>query len=120
LYEQAEAAARNDVDTLRASHGDDALQVATASDVLVRALILNGRGTHDLTRALATHALRTKEARLGTGHPDLVPSLLNLGDVLAEAAEFEQAIAVTERAVALREVSAGSDSFHMAEALDHL
>jgi CHAT domain-containing protein/tetratricopeptide (TPR) repeat protein len=120
LYEQAEAAARDDVDKLRASQGDDALPVATASDVLVRALILNGRGTHDQTRALATHTLRSKEAHLGTGHPDLVPSLLNLGDVLAEGAEFEQAIAVTQRAVTLREGSAGRDSLDVAEALDHL
>ena len=36
---------------------------------------------------------------------DLVPSLLNLGDVLVAASEFEPAIAVTERAVALREGS---------------
>ncbi len=49
-----------------------------------------------------------------------MPSLLNLGDVLAAAAEFEEAIAVTRRAVALRERSASPDSLDLAEALDHL
>jgi CHAT domain-containing protein/tetratricopeptide (TPR) repeat protein len=120
LYEEAEAAARNEVDKLRALHGDDALEVATASDVLVRALLLNGRGTHDQTLALATRTLQIKEAHLGAQHPELVSSLLNLGDVLAGAAEFQQAIAVTERAVALREASAPRESFDVAEALDHL
>ena len=101
-------------------HGDDALQAATAADVLVRALILNGRATQDQTLALARQTLRTKEARLGTGHVDLAPSLLNLGDVLAAAAEFQPAVASTERAVALRDGSVPPDSLGVAEALDHL
>ena len=120
LYEQAEVTARAEVDRLRASQGDDTLEVAAASDVLVRALILNGRGTHDQTIALARHTLRIKEARLGAEHPDLVTSLLNLGDVLAAAAEFEEAITVTKRAVASRERSAGPRQPRRGGALDHL
>ena len=46
LFEQGEARARADVERLRGSRGDDALEVATASDVLVRALVLNGRAAH--------------------------------------------------------------------------
>ena len=121
-YEQAERAARRDVEKLRASHGDDAPEVTTVSDVLVRALILNGRASADQTLALARRTLATKEAHLGAEHPELVPSLLNLGDVLVAAAEFEEAISVTRRAVALRERSADPDSLDVgvAEALDHL
>ena len=51
---------------------------------------------------------------------ELVPSLLNLGDVLVAAVEFAQAIAVTERAVAMSERRAGPDSVDVAGALDHL
>ena len=120
MYERAEARARAHVYRLRTWHGDDSLQVANASDVLVKALVLNGRGTANETLALASDSLRTKEALLGLTHPDLTPSLLNLGDVLTERAEFDQAIAVTERAVALREASTGPDSLGTAEALDHL
>jgi CHAT domain-containing protein/tetratricopeptide (TPR) repeat protein len=120
LYERAEARARAHVNRLRTWHGDDSLQVATALDVLVKALVLNGRGTADETLALANDSLRTKEALLGKTHPDLTPSLLNLGNVLTERAEFDQAIAVTERAVAVREASTGLDSLGTAEALDHL
>ena len=50
-----------DVDQLRASLGDDALEVATASDVLVRALILNGRATQDETLALARQTLASRK-----------------------------------------------------------
>jgi CHAT domain-containing protein/tetratricopeptide (TPR) repeat protein len=120
LYEEAQAAAQNNLDKLTASYGGEALQVTTAADALVSALILNGRGTHQQTVALARHTLRLKEAHLGAENPDLVTSLLNLGDVLAEAAEFEEAIAVTSRAVALRERGADRDSLGVAEALDHL
>jgi CHAT domain-containing protein/tetratricopeptide (TPR) repeat protein len=120
LYDQAEVAARAAVEILRASDGDDALQVAIASDVLVRALVLNGRGSEDETIALATRTLRIKEAILGLENPQLAPSLLNLGDVLSAAAEFKQAIDVTKRGVALREASTGTESPEVAEALDHL
>ncbi len=119
LYEHAETSARNRVDRLRGSLGDEAPEVAAASDDLVRALILNGRGTDAQTLELAKRTLRTKEAALGAEHRDLVPSLLNLGDVLLADALFEQAIAVVERAVALcpRSATSGLD---LAEALDHL
>ena len=112
--------ARNKVATAECLARGEALEVATALDVLVRALILNGRAAQDQTLTLARHTLRTKEARLATEDADLAASLLNLGDVLAAAAEFEPAIAATERAVALREASVPPDSLGVAEALDHL
>ena len=120
LFDQGEARARADVDTLRASQGDNTLEVATASDVLVRALVLNGRAAHDETLALAKRALRIKEAHYGTERVELVPSLLNLCDVLIAAVDFNQAIAVARRAVNLSERSAGPDSVDVATALYHL
>jgi CHAT domain-containing protein/tetratricopeptide (TPR) repeat protein len=120
LYDRAEVSARTHVNRTRSVYGDDSLQSASAADVLVKALILNGRGTSDETLALATGAVRAKEALLGARHADVAPSLLNLGDVLAERAEFDQAIAITERAVTLREASTGPNSIDTADALDHL
>ena len=78
LFEQGEARARADVDALRASYGDDSLEVATASDILVRALVLNGRAARDETLTLARTTLRIKESHVGTERVELVPSLLNL------------------------------------------
>ncbi len=120
LFDQGEAKARADVDTLRAAHADNTREVATASDVLVRALVLNGRAAHDETLALATSALRIKEALYGTEGVELVPSLLNLCDVLTAAVDVNQAIAVARRAVNLTERSAGTDSVDVATALYHL
>jgi CHAT domain-containing protein/Tfp pilus assembly protein PilF len=120
LFEQGEARARADVDSLRASHGDDTLEVAAASDVLVRALVLNGRAAHDETLALAKRSVRIKEAHYGTERVELVPSLLNLCDVLSAAVDFNQAIAVARRAVGLSERTAGADSREVATALYHL
>ena len=113
-------AARADVDALRASHGDDSLEVATASDILVRALVLNGRAARDETLALARKTLRIKESHIGTERVELVPTLLNLCDVLIAAVDFKEAIAVARRAVSLSERSAGPGSVDVATALYHL
>jgi hypothetical protein len=95
-------------------------QVATAADILVRGLVLNGRATNEETRAIAQRTLRVEEIHLGPDHVELVPSLLNLGDVLIASAEFEPALAVTRRAVATSERRTGPESVAVAEALDHL
>ena len=121
LYERGEAAARADVDRLGGSGGNiRTLELANAADVLVRALILNGRGAQANTLTLARQTLRMREALLGTEHPDLLPTLLNLGDALVDAAEFQQAIATMSRAVALAERSAAPDSPDFAEVEHHL
>ena len=120
LFEQGEARARTDVDALRASYGDDSLEVANASDTLVRALVLNGRAARDETLTLARKTLRIKESHLGTERVELVPSLLNLCDVLIAAVDFKEAIAVARRAVSLSERSAGPGSVDAATALYHL
>jgi CHAT domain-containing protein/tetratricopeptide (TPR) repeat protein len=120
LYEEAESAARAHVSKLHASYGDDALQVASASDELVRALIVNGRGASDETLALARRSIRIKEAQLGANHADVASSLMNLGDVLAERTEFNEALAVAQRALTLRQAAARADSLDVAEAFDHL
>ena len=62
----------------------------------------------------------SKEAHLGLDHTDLVPSLLNLGDVLVAALEFTPAIVVTERAVALSEARPDPTASDVARALTHL
>jgi CHAT domain-containing protein/Tfp pilus assembly protein PilF len=120
LYEQAEAAARDRVNSLRNSLGEGSLEVANAADLLGKVLILNGRATSDESLSLAESSLRIKEAQLGRDHPDLASSLFNLGDVLAARAEFERAILVSERALAIRQKHARPDSLEVAEALDDL
>ena len=119
-YELAEAGARANLEVQRVAHGEGAQQVAAASDLLVRALVLNGRGAYEDTLALAQRVIDAKEARLGRDHPDLVPSLTNLADVLIALLQFSRAITAMERAVAIDERHAGPDSPDVAEVLDHL
>ena len=119
-YEQAEAAARADFEASRASQGDDTLEAAKAGDVLVRALVLNGRATDPETLTLARRVLEIKEAHVGADRVELTISLLNIGDVLIATAEFDKAIAAIERAVAVSERQGSPDSLEVAEALDHL
>jgi len=120
LYDRAEAVARDDVARLRVADGDESIEVALASDHLVRAAILNGHATQNETLTFARNALRIKEAHLGADHSQFVTSLVNLGDVLTAAAEYEEAIAIARRAVGLSERGAELDSLAVADALDHL
>ena len=119
-YGRAEVSARADVDALRAAHGAEALEVANASDALVRALILNGKGVSSETLALARKTLRVREAALGNEAPELVSSLLNLGDALIAAGDYRAAVASMQRAVALRQLHHGPLPLDLAEALDKL
>jgi CHAT domain-containing protein/tetratricopeptide (TPR) repeat protein len=119
-FEQAERAARHQVDAARRRHGDHAVDVAVASDALITALLLNGKGAAASTREMAEQALHDKEAHWGPTHADLLPSLLNLGDVLVETGEYRRAIAVLERALAICERAGAADGTSIADALDHL
>jgi len=119
-YVAAEADARAHVEAVREARGEDSLEVATASDLLVRALVANGKSSSAETLAMATDAVETKEARLGSQHPDLVPSLQNLGEVLAEAQDTDRAIQVLERALAIQERAGESSGLELARILDHL
>lgn len=119
-YDRAERIGRSEVDAARAAFGDRSLEAARASDVLVRALLENGRGWSTDTLALAQRTVRDKEALLGLEHINLTPSLINLGDVLVAAADYEPAIATLGRASALQERATGSESDALADVLDHL
>ncbi len=119
-YDEAEATALTAAELVRVRAGDNSVDMAGAMDTVVRAKVLNGRAANPEALTLAQVALRTKESRLGIEHPDLVPSLLNLGDVLVAAGDFQPAIAATQRAVILRERTIASGPLETALALDHL
>src|SRR6202008_3784006 len=99
----AEPAAIAAAAAVRLCDGDDSVEAAGASDLVVRAKILNGRAAAEERAALATATLRVKEARLGPDAPAVVPSLLNLSDTLIAQGEFAAATAAAERAVAVSE-----------------
>src|SRR5262245_8947843 len=94
LYEQAEAAARADVTGRRPIAAEDTPETDAVSDLLVSILVLNGRGASDEALTLAQRALRSKEARPAGASADLVPSLVNLADVLHARVQFDRSILI--------------------------
>lgn len=119
-FDQAEVSARAAVDRLRASGFGDSAATDAASDVLVSALIANGRGALDGTAALALETLRRRESRAGSDAVTLLPALVNAGDALEAATQYELAAVIAQRAVALTEPTSGSGSLDLATALESL
>ena len=115
-YDRAEDAARAEVDAAARRYGAESLEAISATDALIRALLRNGRGWSPSTLTLALHTLDAKERRLGQGHADLVGSLTNAGDALVAAAEYDKAVALLQRALALQQQAGGP----IADVLDRL
>src|SRR5262245_15272827 len=110
----AEAAARSLLGASTAANGENSPEAAAASDALVGALLLNGKGAHTATRELAQRVVRTKEATSGPDAVELAPSLRNLANVLADEGEHPQTIALLQRSLALRERALGPSSLAVA------
>ena len=85
VYDRAELQARARLDRARRISGEVSLDAAAATDEVVRALLLNGRGWSSETRRLSEETVRIKEGLLGPNHAGLAPSLIGLGDVLTAA-----------------------------------
>jgi CHAT domain-containing protein/tetratricopeptide (TPR) repeat protein len=117
-YEEAEAAARSEVSRLADANASQ-LEIARATDTLVKALRLNGKGSLPSSLALAEETLSAKE-RLGSREPvSLSVSLTNLGASLGEGAVHSRAIALLQRAVSVHQDTSTAPSA-LAEALDAL
>ena len=118
LYAQAETVAQADVDRLMAASADP-LSLARASDVLIKTLTLNGKGSLPTTVALAERTLSMKESFAGRKQVDIATSLTNLGTSLGEAAMHPRAIALLQRAVSLLETDIAHSPL-LADTLDAL
>jgi CHAT domain-containing protein/tetratricopeptide (TPR) repeat protein len=119
-YEEAEAAARSNLSALRQSYGETSLKIANGSDLLVRALRLNGKASVGETLVLAERTLKIKRMHFGAVHQETAVSLLNLGQVLADRGNLDRAIAELRHALNIQEQLAGAHELDIAEALDAL
>jgi CHAT domain-containing protein/tetratricopeptide (TPR) repeat protein len=119
-YADAEAEAETLFATVEAATDTPPSDVGRIKDLLVEALVRNGKGAEPRTRALAEQLVRAKTAPSGTGDPTLATSLRNLGDVMIQAGEYETAIEIHKRAVVAREAAPGTDVADVADDLDHL
>ena len=119
-YARAEMLALQLTTAAGAATPSNPLQALRAQDLLVEALVKNGKGSSSSTLNLARRIVRMKERRLGRTHLDTSTSLFNLGLVRTARGEFEGAIASFERVLLIRRASRGINGRLVADALDQL
>ena len=118
-YARAESEAANlRADAVRAAAPARDLQRAT--DLLVQALYLNGRGAESSTRVLAEQAVQSRISSAGPNDVAVAGSLRNLGNVLLQAGQFQAAVVPLRQALAIREGALSPDHIDSADDLDDL
>jgi CHAT domain-containing protein len=118
-YAEAEREAERLVSTLQGANVD-ASEVAQAVDLLVEALMSNGKGAETRTRELAEQVIQIRQVRAGPDDPALASSLRNLGDVLVQRTQYQLARPLYERAQHIRERTLGAKHPDVADDLDRL
>ena len=119
-YEQAEEAGARLVASVTAQAGADSLETARAIDLLVEALLRNGKGAQGSTLSLAVSAFRIKETHRRTDEVEGLPSWRNYAHALIDAGQVRQAVPLLERALAIHETWLGSQNLATADALNDL
>jgi CHAT domain-containing protein/Tfp pilus assembly protein PilF len=118
-YAHAETEAERLVATLQGVNAE-ASEVAQAVDLLVEALLSNGKGAEIRTRELAEQVIQIRQLRAGPDDPALAFSLRNLGDVLVQRSQYQLARPLYERARQIRERTVGPTHPDLADDLDRL
>jgi CHAT domain-containing protein/tetratricopeptide (TPR) repeat protein len=119
-YARAETLALQFAAAVGTSGGADPLPFLRAQDLLVEALVKNGKGALPTTLNVARSVVRSKERRLGRAHLETSHSLFNLGQVRTARGEFDGAISVFERALRIRRTASRVENRLVADALDQL
>lgn len=119
-YAEAEAEAERFTAALEMTQGRESLDLAQGMDLLVEALVRNGKGAERRTLEFAERVIAQKEARAGPTDLALAGSLRNLGDVLVQAGDYQLAKVAYERAHTIREQRFGENNGDVADDLDGL
>src|SRR5437762_680537 len=85
-----------------------------------KVLKLYGERKYDEALPLAKRALELREAALGRNHENLVPLLLNLGELYKAKQKLSDAYSYFERALQISEKAFGADDVRLASILDRL
>lgn len=119
-YPQAEDAARGLLAITEMEHGVTARAACDARDLLVAALIANKRAFETETMRLAERAV---ELRLEIDDADSLATtagLINLGKLLKENRQLDEAEEVLQRALVIRDRELGPDHLEIARVLNEL
>ncbi len=119
-YAEAERAAGELCARVQEQHAAESLELAQAQDLLVEALLKNGRAVAASTLALAERVVELKERLAGPAHLETASSLHNLGAVHFDRGEFTAALTAHQRALSIRQQRLASDDPAVADSLDHV
>ena len=117
---EAENIARALLARVESTRGRDVLEVAEVLDLLGRAVRRSSKVTNEEKTEFAERAVAIKEKVLGSRHPDLATSLINLGVQRTLAGDPAAARPLLERALDIREATLGPDHLLVAGALQSL
>ena len=95
-------------------------ELVESQELTAKVLKLYGEGQYDEALPLAKRALELREAALGRNHQDLVPLLLNLGEIYKAKQKLSDAHSSFERALQISEKAFGADDVRLAGILDRL
>ncbi len=119
-YPEAEAAALEVLQAAESADGAESRAACDVRDLLVGALIANGKASEPKTRELADRAVELRLELDGDDALAATESLLNQGRVLKENRQFEEAKEILLRALAIREREFGPNHFEIARVLNEL
>jgi len=95
-------------------------ELVESQKLTAKVLKLYGEWKYDEALPLAKRALELREAALGRNHEDLIPLLLNLGELYKATEKLSDAHSSFERALQISEKAFGADDLRVARILDRL
>jgi CHAT domain-containing protein/Tfp pilus assembly protein PilF len=119
-YEDAETAADHLVARITGENLAGSLESVRATDLLVEALVRNGKGAQARTREIAEGVVRLRESQFGADALELSVSLRNLAQTLMAAGESRLSEPLLERALSIHEREEGPQAIATADALEDL
>jgi CHAT domain-containing protein/tetratricopeptide (TPR) repeat protein len=119
-YEEAESGARAILSSVQLARGPYSSEFGNSLDLLVRTLLLNGKGSADETLRVAQRSVQIRRAHSGVVSSSTVISLLNLGRVLADRGDLARAASQLQQALKTHAQLASADDLDAAEILDAL
>ena len=101
-YAEADSGARALLRIVEAAQGSRSLEAANVLDVLVEALLDQGKSASPETRTLALRAVAIKEKLLGPRHADVARMLGNLAEVIQREGKLDEATELFRRSLAIK------------------
>ena len=119
-FAEAERLSRRLVDAADVSGRPESLDLSAALDLLIQALIKNGKGGLAETLEVANRSVSVTERVAGPSAPETALAIDNLGRVNSERGEFAIAVMRHQQAIAIRQKQPVADEAGVTDSLESL